>query len=271
MRKLVFLTTLLFASAAYSADMVAVRSITVNGMAKREVVPDEAHVTVNLNAMEPKLSAAKASHDAKLRKLMEIVRDAGIDEKKVKTQSSNIQPVYSYRQVDAKSVKDNCVSAADGTPCPPVASGMKSIRVLDGYRAQSNIDITVTDTTKVAGLMETIADADFEKGAMQDWGNLLSMYYTLGNPDKIRNEMLGEALKNAHDKAAMMAQAAGSDIMRVYQIQESGTPNFNFPRPMMAFAAAPVMNKAPGGGGMAPPAGEQEVNANVTVTYELKD
>ena len=249
MRKFLVLPLMvMMASPAFAAEMTPVRSITVNGMAKRQVVPDEAHLTVNLNSMEPKVAEAKAAHDEKLKKLMTIVKNAGIDEKKMRTQSSNMQPVYHYDSTNGK-----------------------SIRTLDGYRVQTNIDITVSDTTKLAGLMDEVSNAGFEKGANQDWGNLTSVYYSLSDPDKIRDEMLVEALENAKDKASKLAVAAGSSIARVYQIQESGTPSFNFPRPMMMRAAAPMGMDAMAKVSVAPPAGEQEVDANVTVMYELKD
>lgn len=240
-----------FAGSAMAAEMVAVRSITVSGTAKRQVVPDEAHLNVNLNSMDMKLAAAKSAHDAKLKKLMDIVDDAGIDEKKVRTQSSSVQPVYRYDH-DPKT--------------------NRSKRTLEGYRAQTTVDITVGDTSKLGKLMDAVTAAGFEQGANAEWGDLTSSYYTLSNPDKIRDEMLADAIGNAKEKAAKMAAAAGASIARVYQISESGAPSFDFPRPMMARAAGMMAMKASDAGAeMAPPAGEQEVNANVTVMFELKD
>ena len=245
--------SLLLSGKSHAAEMVPVRSITVTGFAKRHVVPDEAHLTVNLNSMDAKLAAAKTAHDAKLKKLMSIVDDAGIDEKKVRTQSSSVQPVYRYDH-DPKT--------------------NRSKRTLEGYRAQTTVDITVGDTSKLGKLMDTVTAAGFEQGANAEWGDLTSSYYSLSNPERIRDEMLAEAIANAKDKANKMAAAAGANVSRVYQINESGAPSFDFPRPMMMRAAAPMMAMAKDAGGsaeMAPPAGEQEVNASVTVMFELKD
>ncbi len=259
----------MLATPAIAAELQPVRSITVNGIAQRKVVPDEAHLNVNLNAFEPKLADAKSSQDAKLKKLMGIVKSAGIDEKKISTQSANIQPIY-----DSKKVLQNgndLPACVRDHRCPEPET--KSIRVLTGYRAQLAVDITVGDVAKLGGLMDNVAKADLEKGATEDWGPLISVYYSLSNPEKIRDEMLTDALRNAKEKASKMAVAAGSNIARVYQIQESGSPNFYFPRPMMMResmainALVPALPKAE----MAPPAGEQEVSASVTVMYELKD
>lgn len=239
------LAMMLVGGAAHGADLVPVRSITVSGMAERKVMPDEAHITVNLNAQDKALATACSAHDKKLISLMAMVKKAGIEEKKVSTQSSNIQPVYTYRN--------------DG-------SG-NSKRVFEGYRVQTNIDITVGDTSKLAGLMDAIANGGFEQGANTEWGNLMSVYYTLSNPDALRDELLAQAITNARAKAEKMADAAGADIGGVYQINENGTPQF---QPVMAPRAMVMKAEMAGDAAMAPPAGEQNVQSNVTVTYELK-
>lgn len=245
MKYVAFALTLL-ACAAHADDLRAIRSITVSGMEERKVVPDEAHITVNLNAQDKDMAKARASHQQKLSSLMAMVKKAGIDARKVATQSSTIQPVYTYRN-DGKG---------------------NSQRVFEGYRVQSNLDVTVGDTTKLGGLMDAIAGGGFEQGANTEWGNLMSVYYTLSKPDALRDDMLAQAIGNARVKAEKMANAAGADLGAVYQIHENGTPQF---QPMMQAMAAPrsrmAMDKAEA---VALPAGEQNVQSNVTVTYELK-
>jgi uncharacterized protein YggE len=240
---------LLFATPSAFAEDRPLRSLTVTGMTQEKFVPDEAHVVVNLNAQDVKLATAKQMHDAKLKKLLAIAQDHTIDDRKIATQSANTQPVYRY-ETD-----------------PRTGEGKQ---ILLGYRVQSNIDITVGETSKVASLMDAITNAGFEQNATQEWGNLLSMYYSFSNPQKIREDMLVAALKNARDKAERMANAAGARIEGVYQITEGNVPVFSPPPvPMMAMAggasADASMEKS-----IAPPAGEQEMNASVTVVFELR-
>ncbi len=228
--------------------VVQPRIITVTGQSERKVVPDEAHVTVNLNAMDMKLATAKAQHDEKLKKLMAITQRSVIQQKKIRTQSTSIQPVYSY------------VNDANG----------RGQRRFDGYRAQSTIDITVEDTSQLGVLMDRIAGAGFEKGANTEWGNLMNLYYTLSNPEKIRDDILADAIENARSKAQRMAKASGASLGPVYQINEGGTPMFQpMPVPMMAMAKGAAMAES-ADAAYAPPAGEQNVNANVTVSFILQ-
>ncbi len=232
---------LCFITPAHAADLAAVRSITVTGQSERKVVPDEAHLNVNLNSLAQKLPEAKAEHDKKLKQLLDIVEKAGISEKKVKTGYASSEPQYDYAN---------------------------NQRVFKGYRVQTQLDITVSPIDKVAALMESLTNAGFEKGASTEWGNLLSVSYGVAEPEKIRDAMLADAISNARAKAENMAKAAGASIGAVQQIQEGNSPSFNYPRPvpMMAMAKMAVAETAP----VAPPAGEQQMQASVTVTFELR-
>lgn len=251
MKKLILAltVTLLSTSALAQQTFVPIRSITVTGMAERKVVPSEAHIQVNLNSMAMKLADAKTAHDKKLKKLMGIVKAEGIDEKKVRTENSNIQPIYDYRH-DAKT--------------------NQSIRVFKGYRAQTNLDITVADSEKVGSLTDKITTAGFEEGANTEWGNLLNLDYRIANPEQISDELLAQAIANAREKADRMASAAGASIDRVYQVHENGAPNFNYPRAVPMMAMAKMEGGAAADAAYAPPAGEQNVQATVSVTFELK-
>jgi hypothetical protein len=231
------------------SELQAVRSISVSGMAERKIVPDEAHLRVNLNSMNLKMATAKAEHDEKLKKLLSITAEAGIDERKVRSESSTIQPIYDYVH-DPKTSQNN--------------------RIFKGYRVQTQIDVTVDDTDKLGALMDQITNAGFEQGANTEWGDLLSLNYQIAEPDKKRDELLAEAISNARAKAERMAQAADAKLGPVYQINEGSAPSFRRPVPMpmmmMAKAADAGMNEA----AYAPPAGEQNVQATVNVVFELK-
>ncbi len=223
------------------AEMVPIRSISVNGMAERNVTPDEAHLIVSLGATDMKLANAKAAHDAKLKKLYAIADKNGIERKDMSTQSSSMQPVYQY--------SDNK-------------------QLFKGYRVQSTIDMKVGEIAKTGALVEQVSSSGIEAQDQQEYGQLLSLNYTLSNPDKLRDELLSEAIANARAKADRMASAAGASISRVYQVSEGEVPNY-MPRPMMAMAKA--SGAAFEADAVAPPVGEQKLRSTVTVMYELKD
>jgi uncharacterized protein YggE len=227
------------------------RTITVSGQANRKLVPDEAHLRVNLNSMQMKMADAKADHDEKLKKLLEIAKEEGIEERKVRTESSTIQPIYEYVNQS------------------PAIINSQPQRVFRGYRVQSLLDVTVVDTAKVGQVMEKITNAGFEKEANTEWGNLLDLQYQVSEPEKKRDELLAEAIAVARAKAENMAKAAGTSVAGVRQISEGHVSNY-MPRPMMAMGKAVAMDMAAESAPVAPPSGEQELQANVSVVFELK-
>lgn len=225
----------------------AVRVITVAGQAEREVVPDEGHVVVNLNSMRLTLAEAKKEHDDKLRRLLEIAKENDVEEKHVRTQSSNVQPVYRY------TYENNTQQ-----------------RFFDGYRVQTMLDITVKKMEAMGDIMEKISEAGFEKGASTEWGQLMTMHYAVGEPERVRDEMLAEAVASARAKAERMAEAAGGSLGKVTSISEGSVPQIMpYPVPMMAMAKSMDM-AAESAPAVTPPAGEQSLNAQVSVSFELE-
>lgn len=248
--KMLFLSlaALLLASPSYASEPVTIRTISVSGLAERLVVPDEAHIGVNINTLDAKLAAAKSSHDAKLSRLLAITKAAGIEDKKIATSTSIIEPIYTYK---------------------PIPATGQSSRVFNGYRVQTNLDITVVDTKKIGELMDKISKAGLEVGASTEWGNLLNLYYTFSRPDEIRDALLIDAIRNAKAKAEKMAAATGARIARVYQINEGNVPQF---QPIVGYASLAKSASFSETATVAdsPPAGEQKLQTTVTVIYELE-
>lgn len=244
MKKLaLIIAPLLIASSAFAAEM-PIRNITVSGMAERKVVPDEAHITITVSATNLKLETAKAEHDKKLRDVMDIAAKEDIAHAQMKTTNSSVQPVYTWEN---------------------------SKQLFKGYRATSTLDITVKKTDSVGDLVSKFTSAKLESDDAQGWGQFLNVSYAVAEPDKIRDEMLAEAIRNARMKAEKMASAADASVGKVIQINEGSMPSFDFPRPMPMMARA-MVGAADGAAekSIAPPAGEQQLNANVTVMFELK-
>ncbi len=232
----------------------ASRTISVNGHAEKKLVPDEAHLRVNLNSMKMKMAEAKTSHDEKLRALLEITKAEGVEERKVRTESSTVQPIYEWVNQPI----------TEGMPHPQPKQEFK------GYRVQTLLDITVVDTSKVGALMEKITEAGFEKEARTDWGNLLDLQYEVSEPEKKRDELLAEAIAAARTKAERMAEASGSKVVGVRQISEGNISHYQPPMPMMAMAKGMAMDMAAESAPVTPPSGEQNLQANVSVIFELK-
>ena len=103
-----------------------------------------------------------------------------------------------------------------------------------------------------------VLDAVVEAGSNQING----IQFDIDNKEGVLNQARNRAVKDARARAELYAQAAGVKLGNVINIQETGAV-IPQPRPMvrmaMAEAAVPIA------------AGEQELVASVSMTFEIVD
>jgi uncharacterized protein YggE len=76
------------------------RLISVNGTAEVNVAPDQAVLRLGVESRDKELALAKSRHDERVKKLIGIARDAGIEAKYIQTSQLTMGPEYSdnYRR-----------------------------------------------------------------------------------------------------------------------------------------------------------------------------
>ncbi len=257
------LLSLLLASNARADDSEiikkssAIHAVTASGTAERKVVPDEAHIDVNIGVTNAQMEAAKAEHDKKLRQVINIAEKAGIAKEKMRTNSSYTQRLYTW-------------------------DGKK--RAFKGYRVSTSLELTLKDISKVGELQDKLNAIGLENDKAQDWGQVVSVNYVVANADKIRDEILSEAIKNARKKANDMAAAAGTEVVGVLRLDDGSYSSRSLAlNPITPMAIpAPAMALSSRAGSVAedvsqeqteyvtPPMGEQTISATVNVIFELK-
>jgi uncharacterized protein YggE len=226
------------------ADDDPIRLITVKGEARDFIVPDQAKITLNIMGTSPRLAQAKTRHDEKLKKLLKIMRKHHIKDSKIRTQQASTQPIYHY---------DNKLKK----------------QVSDGYQVRSTLVVTVTDTDKLGSLLERVSKASIEAKNPKRYNQFLRVHYELSDPNKARDALLAKAISNAREKAKRMARAAGASLGRVQRISENQVNGFQ-PRPYQRGMLHAQMAIADDKIAPAPPAGEHEIIAHVSVSFELK-
>lgn len=228
------LVVLLMPILAHAEEAVLARTITVSGDADVKKAPDKADINISIQEENKSLDEARRLTDAQLKSLYRIAKETGIPEKDMQTSYSSVQPVYDYH------------------------NGKQTFRA---YSVNHQIQVTLNKVDQVGVLTEKLLNARID--------NIDNVQYGLQNEDSARDEALKKALTKARAKAQSMASTLGESLGRVMQINESGV-SFQ-PIPMMMRAkgtqdAVVAMESA-----ASPPTGEIAVNANVTVTFALKD
>lgn len=232
MRLLMLLLLLIpFSSAALAEEKLA--TLTVHGEAVTKIAPDQVTLPVTVQEQNVKLKAAKQKHDEKLRTLLKLAEQEGIAKTDMQTASTSVSPVYDY------------------------TNGRQR---LTGYQVSTTIDFKINDLLKLADFMDGVINLGITEVG--------SVSYSLQHEEKVKQDTLDQALRNAHDKASHMASVAQVTLEKPLDIQEGASVTPPRPIPMMAMRTMSLAASAEAAPNL--PAGQMEVRQEVTVTYQIK-
>lgn len=235
MKTLVFLVTALVIAAAnlVQADE-ARRTIQVSGQAQVLAVPDQA--MINLGVSNDAATAAEAM-DLTSKALAEVIsrlKAQGIEAKDIQTQQVSLHPIWSQK-VDKDTGQNH--------------------NHITGFSASNILAVRVTDLDKLGAILgEAVADGANEFQGLQ---------FSVQDPKPLVDQARAEAVKDAMDRAAQLAAAAGITLGDVLTISESSAQPYargaNARFAVMEAASVPIE------------AGEISYQANVSMVFAISD
>jgi uncharacterized protein YggE len=212
--------------------------IHVSGQGKVAAVPDIAVFSAGVVTTGETAAVASQKNAEAMDRVLRALRDLGIDDKDIKTQTVNVWPEYDYgHRADEK----------------------RELPVIIGYRAENRVSVTLRDIT-MAG--EAI-DAAVKAGSNQVYG--LSYTFSEDSRDQLYALALMEAVADGTTKAKAIADAIGAEKITPVSVSESG--GFYPPIYRMDMAEAAV-----DGGAITPTPvspGELVVSASVSMSFDF--
>jgi uncharacterized protein YggE len=248
---------LVFAVAAATLSVVAVsgrtqtvtvaspnaerRTVSVTGTGIATLAPDLARFSVGVFEQGKTLTEVQGTVASKTNAILDALRKNGVDtDKDVKTTQYSVAPQFDYPQNRAP--------------------------VLNGYRVQNSLTVTVRDINKPANANKvgTLLDAAVQAGA-----NLVgNVVFTLADPEAANATARAEAMKNAQTKANALVSGTGAKLGHVVSVSDQ-TNSPGAPKDVQPMPAA-----APASAASAPPTqiqpGDTSVTITVNVTYALE-
>jgi uncharacterized protein len=225
------LIALLASTAALSQDRPTVaaqpNSIFVGADGKFEANPDTAVMQFNISAQEATSREAYDHASKSAEQVRQIMRSNGIDPKSAEISSFSLQPVYDYK-----------------TPK----------RKLVGYRVNANVSLKLKDFSKIAPIVQQLADADVT--------DTQSLNYILEDMDAAKAKAVDDAYRRAHGSAEALARSAGRTLG---ELSYASVDTFDNVRPMPMVGAMMKMNVA----GAAPAPTEEFTPQSVSVTAHV--
>ncbi|NLJ40867.1 MAG: SIMPL domain-containing protein [Clostridiales bacterium] len=208
-----------------------VDTLKVTGLGKVSIKPDIAYLNVGVRTINKDAKVAQEENKKIMEKVMTKLKALKIEEKDIQTSAYNIWPRYNY--YDNK-------------------------ETLEGYEVENMVTVTLRKVESVGDVLDGISEA----GANMSYG----ISFGIEDTETAYKDALEKAIEDAKGKAETMSNKAGVSIIRLLNMVEGTTPDY-YPR-------------APGNYDMAMEAeqsrsvpiavGELEIQANVTVFYQIK-
>ncbi len=206
--------------------------ISVSGEGKSAAAPDIAQLSFGITVQRrPTAKEAMSELAQGMNAVLDAVKQAGVPEKDITTEQLSLNPAYDW------------------------SSGRQVAR---GFDASQSLRVKVRDMAKVSDVLGAATAA----GANQAGG----VQFTVDNPEQSRATARAEAIAQAQQKAEILADQLGMKLGKLKNFSEGGgaTP------PMYSRLSAGMAEAQAADMATPLPAGEQDVNVTVTLTYELR-
>jgi uncharacterized protein YggE len=222
----------LLVGACAPAGNADVRTLSVSGSGEAFLAPDIAYVYIGVHTENTTAAQAVTDNTAQTEELIQAIRDFGVEAKDIRTTNFSIYPMDRF-------------DPATGMP-----SGEKV------YAVDNTVYVTVRSLDTLGDLLDTAVQA----GA----NTVNSIQFDVEEKDEALQQARAEAVEDARNQAAALAQAAGLTLGEIRSI---------------SFIDAPVypLFDGKGGGGMAAAEaavpiqpGQLTFTVSVNVTYELR-
>ena len=205
--------------------------ITVLGTAATVVAPDSAEIRIGVTTEKPSAGEAWDANSTLTRGIIDAAKAAG-----VKPQDIGTSSISMFEETDN-------VRQPDGT--------FKTAR--RGFRASHDLSIRTNAIETIGSLTQALID----KGANTFQG----VSFSVATATALRDKLGADALRNARQKAAILAEAGGVKLGRLLQVEPSGRPS----------PIGPVLRQAAAGAStMAVEPGTETLSDSVEATYAIE-
>ena len=219
---------------ALADDKVLPRLITVTGEAEVRVVPDEVVFDLTVQTLDKNLRQAKAQTDDRLKRLVELTRRYGVEQKDVQTDYIRVEPRY---------------------------RGNDETRLFVGYAVRKDLLFTLRDVSKAEALLSEVIESGITR--------VNGVNFRTSQLRKHRDEARVLAIRAAREKAVALAGELGQKVGKAYSIEEDAPTGRIMAQNMSSNAVGFADGDASASSGTLA-LGQINVNARVTVRFELE-
>lgn len=210
-----------------SAEMT--NQIAITGEGTVTAAPDIANIQVGVTSEAKTVADAQNDNTKKMNEIIKAIKEQGVAEKDLKTENYNIYPKYQWKL------------------------GKNEIT---GYTVMQSLSVKIRDTKNISEILKAATD----KGA----NKVGDLKFSVDEPERLKVEAREKAIKNAKQKAEMLATQLDVKLGKIVSFSEyEGSGD----------TAKYMYAEGMGGGGetFAPnvQVGENEIKISVTIVYDI--
>jgi uncharacterized protein YggE len=239
-----------FKKGMYIGRDVSVQStISVSGEGEVFAKPDIATFSFTVTESSKVVADAQKLAEDKVSAALDSVKKSGVEEKDIKTLSYTINPKYEYYYQAQPMI------ACTSTYCPTVP--VKQPKII-GYEVSQTIEVKVRKIADAGTILSDVGAANVS--------NVSGLTFSIDKEDNVRAEARDKAIRQAREKAEVLAKSLGVSLVRVISYSEGR----NYPMYYAKEAMGMSMDAATAAPAVSVPTGENQIMSNVTVTYEIR-
>ena len=207
--------------------------VRANGSVTREVAPDTAFVNVGVTTQGKTAEEARNANAEIVNNVIVSLENMGISKEDVKTVGYNLYPEYS--------------DAAKGK------------RIITGYSMNYSLNVKVENLDKIGAVIDQM----FADGA----NTFNGVTFTVSNRKELEREMLALAVKNAEEKAGIVASAGGRTLGKLVAANIGSVGGMDYSD--SNYETIALYKSASGSAPTKIMAGNLKVSADVDAAFEL--
>ncbi len=222
-----------------TTEVNAQNTITVDGDSEVFAAPDIATISFGASSTMKELKDAQAEVEKNSSTAIEAVKALGIDAKDIQTTYYNAYPQYDY-----KCGQFGC-SGSNGN--------------LTGYQVTQTTTVKVRDLTKVSAIIGAVGGAKVS--------DIQGPNFDIEKKDELQTQARAEAIKEAKEKAKVLADQLGVKLGRIVSFSEGG-----YGGPIMYAKAEMAMAQDSSAGNPAPTieTGQNRIYSSISIVYRVK-
>jgi uncharacterized protein YggE len=217
-------------------------TITVTGEGTATAIPDTAMISFGATATAADVATAQANVTTIINNALTSVKANGVTSDDITTTSFNVSPHYT--------------NVAVAAPClPGMACPMNTNSVVSGYDVSEEVSVKISDTTKVAAILDGLAKANVT--------DVSGPQFVVGDTQAVEDQARDQAIQKAEADAQTLAAQLHVHLGKIQSYEDNSDDTGT--QPMMANAAA----MAPDASAPSVPVGQNTYTKDISITYEI--